>query len=130
VILDAYRKIEAVVREQFSDLVINTQIIHAPSGRARKLRINLFDGSYIDVWYSKAKEYSYHWERRMLDGNIFRHDNAPHKKWQSVKTFPRHFHYGTEGKVQESHISSNPIKAITEFMSFAKKILARPTHKM
>ncbi|MGH8055623.1 MAG: toxin-antitoxin system TumE family protein, partial [Candidatus Entotheonellia bacterium] len=33
--------------------------------------------------------YSFHWERRAIDGRIYRHDNAPHKRWQSVATFPR-----------------------------------------
>jgi len=123
VISEVYRRLEEIALEKFGDVILETKIIHSPAGRARKLRISLFDGSYIDVWYSKAREYSYHWERRMLDGKLFRHDNAPHKKWESVKSFPKHFHEGKNGKVTESRISSNPAKAIEQFMSFVRKTL-------
>ncbi|HHW44826.1 MAG TPA: hypothetical protein GXX25_13685 [Desulfotomaculum sp.] len=58
-----------------------------------EMRIILIDGSIIDIWFSlKLKErYSYHWKRRGLDGTMYRHDNAPHRRWEWVKTFPRHF---------------------------------------
>ena len=54
-----------------------------------ELRLILVDGSFIDVWFSLklVARYSYHWERRAIDGTIYRHDNAPHKRWQSVSTF-------------------------------------------
>ena len=117
-ILDVYKRVEKDVLEKFGDLVLSTQIVYSPAGRARKLRINLFDGSYIDIWYSKAKEYSYHWERRIINHQIFRHDNAPHKKWRSVKTFPKHFHNRDDTKVLESHLSNNPVIAIEQLILF------------
>jgi hypothetical protein len=77
----------------------------------------------VDVWYSLklSDRYSYHWERRAIDGTIYRHDNAPHKRWQSVETFPRHFHDGSEARVSESYISADPEEALREFLTFARE---------
>lgn len=77
----------------------------------------------MDVWFSLKLpgRYSYHWERRAIDGKIYRHDNAPHKRWQSVATFPRHFHDGSEANVSESHISKIPEEALREFLTFARE---------
>jgi hypothetical protein len=49
-----------------------------------------------------------------------RHDNIPHAKWKFVKTFPKHFHNGSEENVIESNISDNPEKAIREFLKFVR----------
>ena len=37
-----------------------------------ELRLILVDGSFIDVWFSLklVARYSYHWERRAIDGTI------------------------------------------------------------
>jgi Family of unknown function (DUF6516) len=58
-----------------------------------ELRIILIDGSFVAVWFSLKLQgrYSFHWERRALDGKIYRHDNSTHKRWESVATFPKHF---------------------------------------
>ena len=74
---------------EFSDIVQSTSIVDA------KLRITLSDESYIDFWWSSnlAGRFAHHWERRHIDGKIFRHDNAPHTKWQHLSSFPQHFHY-------------------------------------
>jgi hypothetical protein len=39
--------------------------------------MHLVDGSYLDVWFSRKfpGRYAYHWERRHVDGSIYRHDN-------------------------------------------------------
>jgi len=69
-----------------------------------EIRIVLKDESFIDIWFSlKLKgRYSYHWERRLIDGLIFRHDNAPHQQWKDTPTFPKHFHDGSEDIVASS----------------------------
>lgn len=92
------------------------------------LRILLIDGSFVDVWYSLklSDRYSYHWERRAIDGTIYRHDNAPHKRWQSVSTFPRHFHDGDETNVVESHLGDDPGVALREFLTFIRERLRPP----
>ncbi len=68
-----------------------------------ELRLILVDSSFIDIWFSLklVARYSNHCERRAIDGTIYRHDNAPHKRWQSVPTFPHHFHDGSENDVAE-----------------------------
>jgi hypothetical protein len=87
-----------------------------------ELRIILTDGSFVDVWFSLKLQgrYSFHWERRALDGKIYRHDNSPHKRWESVATFPRHFHDGSETNVSESHLSEVPEQALREFLAFVR----------
>jgi hypothetical protein len=87
-----------------------------------ELRIILTDGSFVDVWFSLKLQgrYSFHWERRAIDGKIYRHDNSPHKRWESVATFPRHFHDGSETNVSESHISEVPEDALREFLAFVR----------
>jgi hypothetical protein len=91
------------------------------------IRIILKDKSFIDVWYSLNIEgrYSYHWERRPIDGSIYRHNNAPHKRWEEVSTFPKHFHCGSEMNVEESRLSDEPEKALREFLQFASEKLER-----
>ena len=112
--LDRLREIAEV---EFADIVE-----HAYSLGLNQLRIILADGSFVDLWFSlKLKgRYSYHWERKALDGRIYRHDNAPHKRWQGVKTFPKHFHNRNEGKVIESSISDVPEEALHQFLAFIR----------
>jgi hypothetical protein len=113
-----------IAEKEFADIVIQVLLIHI-----NEMRIILIDGSFIDVWFSlKLKgRYSYHWERRAIDGQIYRHDNAPHRRWQSVSTFPRTFHDGSEDRVSESYISEDPAQALREFLGFAReKLRAAP----
>ncbi|WP_423244371.1 toxin-antitoxin system TumE family protein [Desulfofundulus thermobenzoicus] len=86
----------------------------------------------MDIWFSlKLKErYSYHWERRGLDGTMYRHDNAPHRRWEWVKTFPRHFHNGAEENVEESDLSPVPEEAIRQFLDFARGIMSGKKHRV
>lgn len=85
-----------------------------------EFRILLTDNSFVDVWYSLKLEnrFSYHWERRHIDGTIYRHDNAPHKKWKYLSTFPKHFHNGNEETVNESHLEEEPQAGLRNFLSF------------
>jgi hypothetical protein len=112
--LDRLREIAEV---EFADIVE-----HAYSPDLNQLRIILADGSFVDLWFSLKLEgrYSYHWERKALDGRIYRHDNAPHKRWQGVKTFPKHFHDGSEEQVIESSISDASEKALHQFLAFIR----------
>jgi Family of unknown function (DUF6516) len=90
-----------------------------------ELRIILADGSFVDVWLSLKFQgrYSFHWERRALDGKIYRHDNSPHKRLESVATVPRHFHDGSETNVSENHTSEVPEDALREFLAFVRRSL-------
>ena len=87
-----------------------------------ELRVILVDGSFVDVWFSLRlhNRYSFHWERRAIDGTIYRHDNAPHLRWQSIATFPSHFHNGSETDVEDSRLSEVPEEALREFFTFVR----------
>lgn len=112
--LDRLREIAEV---EFADIVE-----HAYSPDLNQVRIILADGSFVDLWFSLRLEgrYSYHWERKALDGTIYRHDNAPHKRWQGVKTFPKHLHDGSEEQVIESSISDASEEALHQFLAFIR----------
>ena len=112
------QRLAEIAEVEYSDVVAETLV---PG--LNQLRIILIDGSFVDVWYSlKLRDrYSYHWERKALDGTIYRHDNAPHRRWQVVETSPKHFHDGSETCVTESHLSEAPVEALREFLTFVRK---------
>ena len=111
-------RLRQVAEIEFADIVVDTDIPDL-----NELRIVFTEGSFMDVWFSLklADRYSYHWERRAIDGTIYRHDNAPHRRWQAVGTFPHHFHDGSENKVVESHLGANPEDALREFLTFVRE---------
>jgi hypothetical protein len=110
-------RLREIAEVEFADIVVTAIIPDI-----NELRIILTDGSFVGVWFSLKLQgrYSFHWERRALDGKIYRHDNAPHKRWESVATFPRHFHDGSETNVSESHLSEIPEEALREFLVFVR----------
>jgi hypothetical protein len=119
-----YRALQQIAQREFADIVLDAQVLTLPTGDAHKLRLDILDGSLLDVFISTSGRYSYHWERRLTPaGDLYRHDNAPHKKWRNVTTFPRHFHNGGEDLVVASHISDNPHQAIREFLTFVRRKL-------
>lgn len=113
-------RLSEIAEIEFSDIVVE-----AVRPDVNELRIMLSEGSFVDVWYSLklSGRYSYHWERRAIDGTIYRHDNAPHRRWQVVETFPRHFHDGSEAHVCESHLSEAPEEALREFLTFVRETM-------
>ena len=88
-----------------------------------QLRIIFIDDSFVEVWYSLklVDRFSYHWERRHIDGSVYRHDNAPHKKWSTLSTFPKHFHNGNEDQVTESYLEDDPETGLRAFLSFIRR---------
>ena len=114
-------RLREIAEIEFSDIVVEAFVPDV-----NELRIVLVDGSFVDVWFSLKLQgrYSYHWERLAIDGKIYRHDNAPHKSWQRVATFPRHFHNGTESEVIESLISEDPQEALREFLLFVQATIS------
>jgi hypothetical protein len=123
-----YEVLKTIALDEFGDVVISAQIMSLPTGDPLKLRLDIVDGSLLDVFISVSGRYSYHWERRLIGkGDLYRHDNAPHHKWRHVATFPKHFHDGSENNVVESSISDDPEKAVREFLTFLRrKLLSMP----
>ena len=112
-----YLKLKNLVLQEFPDIVVSASVIRGPLNTAKSLRIFFIEDSFLEVWLSE-KKYSYHWQR--TDGKIFRHDNAPHKKHERIKTFPKHFHEGSEGDVKESNLDDKPEIALREFLNFVR----------
>ena len=119
-----YKQIQSNVELKFSDILQSTELIRGTAGRIRKLRLYLIDNTFVDIWYSPDGSYSYHWEQRAIRNAIYRHDNAPHQKWQNVSTFPKHCHDGTQLNVTESFLPDDYEKAIEEFLRLVRKKMA------
>ena len=113
-----YLKLKNIALQEFPDIVVSASITRGPLNVAKSLRLFFIDDSFLEIWLSD-KKHSYHWQK--TDGKIYRHDNAPHKKHKKIKTFPKHFHYGSEDSVKESYIADNPEVAIRDFLKFARE---------
>jgi hypothetical protein len=113
-------RLRRIAETEFLAVVRSTTIIRD------KLRVVLVDGSYIDFWWSTqiSGRYAHHWERRHVDGTIYRHDNMPHPQWQRVASFPKHFHSADQQSVTESTLSDDPEQAVRQFLGFAASKIA------
>ncbi len=112
-------KLKRIVDIEYNDIVTDSDIYHG------KLRVHIADDSIVNIWFSKKMpgRFSYHWERRHVDGKIYRHDNFPDPRWKGVATFPKHFHSGHQHQVQESQITDEPVSGVREFMDFVRRML-------
>ncbi|MBI4318141.1 MAG: hypothetical protein HY675_06600 [Chloroflexi bacterium] len=112
-----------IARAEFGDIVVSAQFLSRRSGLAEKLRLNLRDGTFADLWVNpRGTRYSFHWEHRARRGLIHRHDNAP--DFPFVATAPKHFHNGSESQVEESHLSNDLESGLREFLTFIRTKLA------
>jgi hypothetical protein len=120
-IYDIY-KLRDIAEIEFSD-IISTVIIKD----INEINMILYEDSFINLWFSlKIKDkYSYHWDRSKINGSIYRHDNAAHKKWKDIKTFPKHFHDTSEYNVIESNISQDMYIGLREFLYFVRDTLKK-----
>jgi len=93
-------ELRRIAEVEFSTVVACTDIL------SEKLRIVLVDNSFVDVWLSRklANRFGFHWERRHLDGTIYRYDNFPDVAWREVPTYPAHFHEGAQEHVNRRSV--------------------------
>ena len=86
-LLRLYEELSTIALMEFADVVEITKIVE------NKLHIFLVDGSYIDVWFSIKRPgvFAYRWERRGVDGTIYRYDNVPDGRARGLPTFPKTF---------------------------------------
>ena len=114
--LDRLRRIAEV---EFAAIVAQTNPLGA------KLRVLLTDTSYIDVWVSHTLQgrFGFHWERRHLDGSLYRYDNFPDTHWENVATFPFHFHRGDQDTVIAAPFASSLEQGFREFMNFVQRTM-------
>lgn len=120
---EVYKLICTIAGRDYADIVERT------SFDDESARIYFTDGSFLEIWLYKhedlMKRYAFHWERRHINGSMFRHNNTPHARWKSVGTFPKHFHFETELNTIESHIPNDPISATKYFLDFAREFLEK-----
>lgn len=118
---EPYRRLAFIALREFPDLVVGTEVVEG------KLRVFIADDSFIDIWFSEKRKgvYAYHWERRMVDDTVYRHDNLPDKEARNLSTFPKHFHEGSEENIRESRISDDPERAIRQFLTFVREVSER-----
>ncbi len=103
-------------RSHIRDAIILRDRRSAASG---KLRLLFTDGSFMDIFLSQSGKYSFHWERRKLDGTIYRFDNAPHHPQIGLQ----HLHEGAEDRIVPYALSSDPLRAFRQVMKFVKERL-------
>jgi hypothetical protein len=110
--------LEHIVQIEFPDIITSTKV------DINKLRVNLVDRSFIEISHSLAlpDRWAFHWERRHLDGKIYRHDSIPHEKWKAISSFPWHFHNGGEDAVEYSSFGADPVVNTRSCFKFARDI--------
>ena len=112
--------IQYIAEVEFHRLIIDSQ----PLGD--KLRLFLPDGSYIDAWLARRlnNRFGFHWERKHIDGTLYRYDNFPDTDWNCVTTYPYHFHNGSQKNVEASPFAPDALDGFRDFMRFVERKLA------
>ena len=93
---ELYSRLVKIAEEEFSDIVNSAELMED------RLRVYIIDDSFLDVWFSRRIpcKYAFHWERRHLNGSVYRWDNAAHRKVEGLETFPHHFHDGRQDSIR------------------------------
>ena len=114
-----YGELSTIALIEFTDIVESTRIVE------NKLRIFLVDGSYVDVWFSIRRPgvFAFHWERRGVNGTIYRYDNVPDKRARGLPTFPKHFHEGSEDNIVGRDFGERPHDILRNFLRYVKERL-------
>ena len=79
------------------------------------------DGSFTDVWFSRRIpcKYAFHWERRHIDGTVYRWDNAAHRRVEGLETFPHHFHEGSQHSIRPFRVKEtveDTLRVVLEYV--------------
>lgn len=77
-----------LAREEFAHLIVAGEMLRPAGGLPQKLRLTVIDGSVIDVFLSLSGRYSYHWERRFIDGTVYRHETRHTNDGDTSKLSP------------------------------------------
>ena len=73
-----YNYLITVASKKYRDFIREIAKVELASGVA-KVHIVFVDSSFLDIYWSPSGRYSLHYERRHIDGTVYRHDNAPHE---------------------------------------------------
>jgi len=123
-----YTEIQAIILSEFKELVKGIEVVLSRSSfGSSKIRCILNDNPFIDIFLSDSGRYSFHWERRVINGLIFRGDNAPDH--HEIQSFPKHFHTESDDNIVSSSIPDNHIEATRYFFNFVKSKLSEIENK-
>ena len=103
-------ELSTLCAKEFPDLVAHVRVVDP---RRQRIRIDLLDGTFIDVHQGPQGRYSYHWER---GGDFVRFNNAPH--FDEIETAPHHMHVGMKS-VQPSAVrgvSTDDVRLVLQFV--------------
>lgn len=108
--------IRHIAEIEFADIVLDAVPL------SEKLRLFLYDGSFVDVWLSKrlTDRFGFHWERNHLDGTMYRYDNFPDSAWEGISTYPCHFHNGSQNAVEAAPFPTEILDGFRGFMDFVR----------
>jgi len=118
-----YNYLITIASKRYRDIIREVVKVELASGVVEKIRVIFVDNSFLDIYWGSSGRYSLHYERRHINGTLYRHDNAPHEKHRHIRTFPKHFHKGSEDNVEESHLPEDPIKAVEHFLRFILNLM-------
>ena len=108
-------EIETSAQNVFGETVAVRQINKAT------IRIESSQGIFIDIFQSLRDQKKFAFHAKLKGGVIFRLDCRPERKYRKLKTFPWHFHKGSESHVVASPFSKEKKTAIVQFLSYVKK---------
>lgn len=108
-----YQILLTVALGEFSHIVTGSSLVGGTVLKPRVLRLHLSDRSYLDIRLA-TDGYVFHWERRSLDGTLYRWDDAPHHR--EVTTFPHHLHSGSESHISDSQIPTNSAESALRYV--------------
>lgn len=86
-------------RIEFPTLIKTVDVVDP---RRKRIRLTLFNGSFIDIHQNSNGRYSYHWE---CDGEFYRFNNAPH--FDEIETAPHHLH-------SKQEVLPSKVRGVTE----------------
>lgn len=117
---DALIALEGIARDRAADLLAD---IVQMDGR---LRLVFHDTSFCDVHVAEtmANRFSFHWERRHLDGTIYRYDTFPDRAARRFRSYPRHFHDGTQERIVAPPFRAGTLRGFTDFLDFIRERFA------
>jgi hypothetical protein len=109
-----------IAEVEFATIVVQANVLGSKS------RVLLTDTSYVDLWISRKLNgrFGFHWERRHLDGRMYRYDNFPDTNWSGIPTFPFHFHDGDQNTVVAAPFAPTLEQGFREFMAFVQRTMS------
>ncbi len=72
---------------KYNDIIFDVlRVEHTPSVLV-KLCVFMRGDSFLDIYWDTRNRYSLHYERRHIDGRVYRHENAHMRSTKHVKTW-------------------------------------------